>query len=215
MENKHFKQAIALVNVSQKQIEEIELGYDLCLSKMEIDDNLLIVIKNFLENLRSALEYSAQGLSEKYGTCKDKSKISFPYAKKSVPKEQFIAKKYIEKRIPGLSGSRPDIVNFIQSMQHFSDKRAEWFPVFMSLTNTNKHIEFVPHEKFEGVEMSFGGSSIVASGFSGTGTFPKDAKIKSWDAFLIKGVDWPMTGIEFLKHCQAAIYGVVNQLEKM
>ncbi len=36
---------------------------------------LLIEIKNFMENLRSALDYSAHGLFDKYGD-KKKSKIS-------------------------------------------------------------------------------------------------------------------------------------------
>jgi len=216
MEDKHFRQALALIKGSKKQLDDIEAMYRYCLNKKEIDDDLLVVIKNYLENLRSSLEYCAQGLNEKYGVCKDKSKVSFPYAKVMVTKEHFIKRKYIENRIPGITDSRPDIANYIESIQHFSDPRLKWFPAFMSLTNTNKHIELTPHEKFEGVEMKLpSGASIVAKSISGTGTVPRGTTTTQWDEFLIKGVDWPLTGIEFLRHCQGAISGVVQQMAKM
>jgi len=215
MENKHFRQALALVKGSQRQLDDIEILYKECLNKKGIDDDLLVVIKNFLENLRSSLEYSAQGLNEKYGVCEDKTKISFPYAKITVTKDQFMKRKYIENRIPGISKNRPDISAYIQAMQHFSGERLKWFPTFMSITNTNKHIELTPHEKFEGVEMKIGGSSIIAKSIGGNGVVLEGTTTVHWDAFLIKGVDWPMTGIEFLRHCQGAISAVVTQMEKM
>lgn len=206
--NKHFAQSIALIESSNELLVEIELLYARDLNKSEISDRLLIKIKSLLESLRSALEYCAQGLSEKYGTEKDKTRISFPYAKQSVTREQFMKSQYIEKKIPGLIKHRPDIEQFILSMQHFSDPRCQWFPQFMELTNKNKHIELTPHEKFEGIQVISGGLTIIAKSVTGNVT----GAVSRWDEFLIKGVDWPMTAIEFLRHSHRAISGVTRQL---
>lgn len=209
--NKHFSQALALTESTDELLSEIERLYVADLEKTEISDRLLIKIKSFLEGLRSALEYCAQGLAEKYGNEADKSKIAFPYARLSVTRDQFTSKKYIENKIPGLATKRPDIENYILSMQHFSDSRCKWFPQFMELTNKNKHIELTPHEKFEGVKVNIGGATIIAKGISGN----IHGDTSKWDAFLINGVDWPMTAIEFIQHCQRATSSVVKQLSTM
>ncbi len=60
-----------------------------------------------------------------------------------------------------------------------------------------------------------GGASIVAKSITGKGSVPDGTATYKWDDFIIKGVEWPMTGIEFLRHYHRALYSVVNQLEKM
>jgi len=209
--SKHFSQAISLIESTKEVLVEIEPLYLADLKRSEISDRLLIKIKSLLDSLRSALEYCAQGLEEKYGPEKDKTKISFPYAKLSVTKEQFTKNRYIENRIPGLTNSRPDIENYLLSMQHFSDPRCRWFPQFMELTNKNKHIELTPHDKFEGVKVVSGGLTIIAQGVGGN----IEGAISKWDEFLIDGVEWPMTAIEFIRHCQRAISDVTRQLSSM
>ncbi len=209
--NKHFLQALALIESTGGLLSDIESLYVADLEKTEASDRLLIKIKSFLEGLRSALDYCAQGLAEKYGDKADKTKVAFPYARLSVTRDEFIGKKYVDNKIPGLAAKRPDIQDFILSMQHFSDSRCRWFPQFMDLTNKNKHIELTPHEKFEGVRVNIGGATIIAKGISGN----IQGSISKWDAFLINGVDWPMTAIEFIRHCQRAIAITVKQLSTM
>jgi hypothetical protein len=210
--NKHFSQAILLTEGSGEVLREIEALYSLDLERSEISGKLLIKIKHFLESLRSALEYSAQGLAENHGDKVDKSKVAFPYAKLAVTEAEFKTKKYIANKIPGLTKKRPDIEKFILSMQHFSDPRCKWFPKFMELTNSNKHIELTPYTKFEGVQVQIGRATIIAKSISGVGSNEVQSK---WDAFLIDGIEWPMTAIEFLRHCQGAISSAVNQLAKL
>ena len=210
--NKNFSQALALIAVNQNLLKEIEVVYANDLSNQNISDELLIKIKNFLENLRSALEYCAQGLAKSYGENVNNRNVTFPYASLKVSKEKFINKNFIESKIPGLSKNSPKAVELILAMQHFSDPRCKWFPAFMELTNTNKHVELTPHEKFEGVKTQIGGATIIAEGINIKG---QPIKTKKWDAFLIKGVEWPMTAIEFIRHCQKALSGVVKQLSQM
>ena len=209
--SKHFSQANALVENAEEVLSEVERLYVEDLQRSHISDRLLVKIKTYLESLRSALEYCAQGLSERYGTEKDKSTISFPYAKLSVTQGYFTKNRFIENKIPGLAANRPDIEKYILSMQHFSDPRCRWFPQFMELTNKNKHIELTPHEKFEGVKVVSGSLTIIAQGVRGN----IEGEVSKWDAFLIEGVEWPMTAIEFIRHCHRAISVVTKQLSRM
>ena len=51
------------------------------LNEKEIKKSLLIEIKNLMENVRSSLDYCANGLFYKYGySKKDNVDIYFPYA---------------------------------------------------------------------------------------------------------------------------------------
>lgn len=231
---KYFEESVALVDYTDDQIIEIESLYNASLDKCELDTKLLIKYKNLLENLRSALDYCAHGLCEKYGTS-SKHNIYFPYASLDTTKSQF--NKRIEKNIPGLSKSRPDLVEFLENMQHFSREGAEWFPQFMHLTNKNKHVKLTPSSKMNGVSFTTEGLNIQASGITlgKTGailtdkgnvtsdqeiipgkevntTNNLDANAEKLTAFFIEGVATHMDALEFIKHSQRALTQVVRAL---
>ena len=105
---------------------------------------MLIKIKSTFEHLMSALDYVAQDLVLKYAPEK-KKKVYFPYAALDTSKEKFIKDKRIDKALPGLREQRPDLIDTIMSMQHFSREGARWFPEFMEINNINKHVHLVPH----------------------------------------------------------------------
>ena len=71
----YFQNAKELINHAMHSLCKIKQSYHDSLSEKIIKPPLLIEIKNFMENLRSALDYSAHGLFDKYGD-KKKSKIS-------------------------------------------------------------------------------------------------------------------------------------------
>ncbi len=48
MENLHFKQALVLVRGAERLLRDIEHDYKECLNRKEIDDDLLVAIKNLL-----------------------------------------------------------------------------------------------------------------------------------------------------------------------
>ena len=231
---KYFEESVALVDYTDDQIIEIESLYKSSLDKCELDTRLLIKYKNLLENLRSALDYCAHGLCEKFGTGA-KHNTYFPYASIDTTKSQF--NKRLEKNIPGLGKNRPDIVEFIRNMQHFSRKGAEWFPQFMLLTNKNKHVNLTPSSKMNGVSLTAEGLNIKACGITlgKTGkiitnngsvssnqeiipskavrtTGDLEANADKWTAFFIDGVTTHMDALEFIKHSQKALSQVVRAL---
>ncbi len=183
---------------------------------------------------RSALDYTAQGLVYKYSPENEK-KVYFPYASKETNKNKFIKEKRINKSLPGLSESRPDLVELIVSMQHFSSDGARWFPEFMDLNNKNKHLHLVAHELFKGISFEFKGNKIVSEGitiekdssietntgilngpltityknaheFNGYGIY----KVETYDAIYIDGYGYPMNSYEFINHCIKAISTVIQ-----
>lgn len=166
----YFEDARQLVEHSRERFPGIKSAYEASLSEQEIKPQLLIEIKNLMENLRSAMDFSAHGLFEKYGSSTSKSpRIYFPYAPLSQPEAEFRRLKRIDVCIPGLSGNRSDIVERIISFQHFSDELNQWLPVFMQLNNENKHQQLTPQIRKETKELkiSSGGASIsLGSGAS-------------------------------------------------
>jgi hypothetical protein len=159
----HFDDARELIKYARDRLPEIQSAYDRSLSDQEIKPQLLIEIKNFMENLRSALDFTAHGLFDKYGSSTSKSpKIYFPYATLNQLETEFRRSSRIDACIPGLSSSRPDITEKIISFQHFSAGQNKWLPIFMQLNNENKHQQLTPQTRKEAKElrMSSGRASI-------------------------------------------------------
>lgn len=152
--NEYFDDAISLVEYCEKSFERIKISYKESLSTKTIKRELLIEIKNFVENLRSALDYSAHGIYESYGDHKRTNpEIYFPYAWKTINAFEFSNKNLIEKKLPGVQANRPDIADKIILYQHFSSDENIWLPKFMELTNKNKHQKLTPQTNTEQKEM--------------------------------------------------------------
>lgn len=141
----YFDDAVALVNHVKDDLTKLVQSYDSSLQQRTIERGLLVDIKNLMENLRSALDYSAHGLFSKYGSStKPDPKIYFPYAALTQTQAAFQASKRIEACIPGLTASRPDIVVRLESYQHYASPTNKWLPLFMELNNENKHEKLTP-----------------------------------------------------------------------
>lgn len=159
----YFDDAKNLVKHAKNQFGKIKKVYEQSLHEKSIKPELLIKIKNLMENLRSALDFAAHGLFNKYGDqTKLNPKIYFPYATEGQSKSDFQNQNRIEKCIPGLSVSHPDIVKKIESYQHFSNPNNIWLPQFMDLCNENKHQQLTPQERKEvkQLKLTSGGTSI-------------------------------------------------------
>lgn len=154
--------AQSLVAECASALVGIRKEYDASLHDKNIHPALLIRIKNFMENLRSALDFIAHDLFDKYGAQSSQANIYFPYAWEGLDLAGFRQKQRIEKCIPGLSNNRPDIVAVIESYQHFSDSKNAWLPKFMELNNENKHQGLTPQIRKERKELrlSSGGTSM-------------------------------------------------------
>jgi hypothetical protein len=160
----YFDDANHLVQFAKDHYAGIEVAYKFSLSEKEIKPNLLIEIKNFMENLRSALDFTAHGLFQKYGSSSTLNpKIYFPYAYLSQSKEGFQKSRRVDVCIPGLSIKRPDVIEKIESYQHFTNPRNRWLPVFMDLNNENKHQQLTPQFRKEAKELRISSSGTSMS----------------------------------------------------
>ena len=122
-----FDDAKALVQHANEELPKIRKAYQESLSNKTIGAGLLVEIKNFFENLRSALDFTAHGVFEKHCAAKArKPKFYFPYALRKQARADFEKSGRIEACIPGLSTARPDIVTLLMEMQHFGSKGHRW-----------------------------------------------------------------------------------------
>lgn len=158
-----FDDAHELVRHAENQLSKIQASYNQSLHAKAVSQSFLIEIKNFFENLRSALDFTASGIFDLYGsTTKENPKIYFPYANANQTRPVFEKSGRIEACMPGLSKSRPDIVKLLLEMQHFGTRGYTWLPTFMELANENKHQRLTPQARKETKELriSGGGASI-------------------------------------------------------
>jgi hypothetical protein len=87
----YFDDANLLIQHARKHFAEIERAYSASLSEKAVKPTLLIEIKNFMENLRSSLDFTAHGIFQKYGISSSPSqKVYFPYASLNQSEEEFI-----------------------------------------------------------------------------------------------------------------------------
>jgi len=240
----YFDDAKKLVKHAENQFGEIKKVYEQSIHEKSIKPELLIEIKNLMENLRSALDFAAHGLFNKYGDqTKSKSKIYFPHATENQSKSDFQNQNRIEKCIPGLSVSRPDIVTKIESYQYFSDPSNIWLPKFMDLCNENKHQQLTPQERREvkQLKLTSGGTSIILGEGAfismGSGTQirmgrmiipggqkfnvnnppvtigPGTKEIITWISFHFSSNNQPV--IPFLKQCVDGIKKIIEELSEL
>lgn len=160
----YFNDAKELIEHSKQEFEKIKKTYEESLHVKQIKPTLLIEIKNFMENLRSALDFIAHGLFDKYGDqSRTNPKIYFPYAWQGLNQADFNARTIVDSKIPGLSASRPDIANKIEGYQYFSSPRNSWLPKFMDLNNENKHQRLTPQQRTEVKELNISSGNVSMS----------------------------------------------------
>jgi len=229
MNMSYFDDALELVKHAKNELNKVKKSYEQSLHKKSIEPKLLIEIKNLMENLRSALDFTAHGLFNKYGNSKKSNvNIYFPYATEGQSSADFQKQNRIERCIPGLSSSRPDIVAKIESYQHFSDPNNRWLPQFMDLNNENLKL------RSGGTSISVGqGASItVGSGarirvggmvIPGGQKFdvnnppatigPGTKEVITWVSSHFSSNNQPV--IPFLKQCINGIENIVKELSTL
>ena len=235
-----FDDANELANYAENTLPGIRAAYEESLHAKAISNNLRIEIKNFFENLRSALDFVARGIFDCYGSSKKaKSKTYFPYATADQTRSLFEQSGRIEACIPGLTASRPDIVQLLLEMQHFGSYGYTWLPAFMELTNENKHQRLTPQIRREikelrisggGASISLGqgasisvgrgasisiGGAVIRGGQSFDVNRPPHveggvAEVITWVSFHFESNDQPV--LPFLESAQKGISDIVKEL---
>ena len=119
------------------QWPQILQGYEEGLSKREVNPRTGVVIKNFCENLRSALDWLAEEIRDACGISSPR-KIYFPICS---TRADFDDK--MKHWFPGLDTHSPDVWRYLLSMQSFSPHGESWLTEFNDVNNENKHFDLV------------------------------------------------------------------------
>lgn len=149
----------ALFEHAQKQFAEIKTEYEGSLRAKSISAGLKIGIKNFCENLRSAMDYLAHEIYDVHcGGVNSKTRFYFPI----LPDRAQFADR-MKEWFHDLEKSSPKIWSYLESIQPYSGVNTQWLGLFNRLNNENKHDALVHQDRVETEEIrvtSDGGSRV-------------------------------------------------------
>lgn len=217
-----FSDIQAVIKKASDSLPSIEQQYLDCLKKEKIPDGLLVDIKDYLANLRTALDYLWHKIPNIHGDY-------FPVANS---KADFITK---------VSGVDTQIAATLESFQDYDPK--SWLRCFNLFRNKNVHLTLVPQKRTETqriVSTHAGGGSVswnpagvrFGSGVSINGapinpatqmpiSTPETTVTKEiWVDFLFDGTsistDFPagVSALPFLKQSLIKVQDIVSAVEQ-
>jgi hypothetical protein len=137
----------ALFTKTKMQLVDIRAEYKKSLDAQNISDLLKVDIKNFFENLRSVLDYSAHSIREKFcPSANPRNRFYFPI----LPDINSFTSQ-MNNWYPHLMNTCPDIYNYLESIQPFNSGN-EWLGHFNKVNNENKHGTLVEQTRHEEVK---------------------------------------------------------------
>ena len=226
-----FNDINAVLNKANDMLPKIEEEYQKCLKEEKIPDSLLVDIKDYLGNLRSALDYiwyKIPGVSDGY----------FPIANNLADFTARAAK--IDQQYSAL----------FEKYQDYNQN--SWIRCFSLFRNKNAHITLIPQKRIEtpslniehngvgirltggatiqmdrGASMSLGGAvipggQVISANSSGLIGDPRlNVKREIWVDFVFDGSsispDFPqgVSALPFLKKSLPAVFDIIKELEKI
>lgn len=132
----------ALLEEADNQLSEIRQLYLASAQARQVDPVVAIRVKNFLENLRSVLDYLAQEIRETCCGGRGPKTFYFPIFQK---KRDFDNK--VDKWYPQLGVRCPEVRQYLYDVQPLPHRGSSWRWLwhFNRLTNSGKHDNLVIH----------------------------------------------------------------------
>jgi hypothetical protein len=127
----------ALLGTAADQVAQIRSLYQQSLDAQAVDPRLPPLIKNALENQRSALDYLAERIYRKHGN-PGKAKAYYPVAKSSYHFPAWFAK-----NLPGVDKNAPHVRDVIRDRQWYRPG-FDWLRHLHDLTIEQKHRQLTP-----------------------------------------------------------------------
>ena len=152
--------AQALLGSARDALPKIEDLYNGSLAEKELDSQLLIQIKNLLENLRSALDYVARDVFERFCTPPEGGKtipVYFPILRRTATPQDF--SNFANGRFPGLRENARTLYDCLESYQVYKSPENEWLVQFNELCQENKHEHLSPQTRREEKQTQFSDKS--------------------------------------------------------
>lgn len=236
------EQVSDLIEHAENDLNSISADYNKGLKERAIPPALQIDIKNYMENLRSALDYMAHDIYEQQiashrattGQHEIKN-IYFPYGQ---TENDF--KSGVGSSLPDLYAVSQDLYDIIEEIQPYKTGD-NWLYEFCSTLNENKHDNLTPQTKEvkRGLNIDFGGggrikmppgASISGTGFIGSrtggihlqgdtisGDSPAERTTGDVNQTVIKWISFHFkdTNIEVLSLLNKALAGIKQLNEKV
>lgn len=216
----------AVISTAEEEFELIYREYNKSLRKHVIDPSLQVEIKNFCGNLRSALDYVAHDIREKYCPGAKRALFYFPITDSQASFESKTGEWF-----PGLSTNAGSLWKVLLDAQPFQSGMS-WLSKFNKLNNENKHGNLVPQSRKETTQHSVrtadGGKivwdpnktnfgSMTVGGIPITKPFSsepsRDSRLETsttvWVDFVFDGIDQSAMSL-----LQRSIYGVKEIIAK-
>jgi len=139
------KSIVALLEQAKKDLPIIEEQYKNALQQQHIPDSLKIAVKRFVGDIRSALDYIAHDVYDKYsGASKDERGVYFPID----PKPGMFVKN-ASKKFPNLDTSNPALFNYLVDLQPDKAPENKWLLDLNEVNNDSKHHDLTEQVKKE------------------------------------------------------------------
>lgn len=123
-----------IFSIAEKDFSAIGELYKKAIKQKKIDNLILVRIKNYLENLRSILDFLAHEICEKY--CTKEVVTYFPILRKTSSENDI--DNSINGRLPNLKENNIQMFEYLKSLQPTHENN-QWLQELNDLCNTNKH----------------------------------------------------------------------------
>ena len=152
----------AVLGVAGELLQEIQTEYDRSLSSKTVSPKLSVYIKNYLENLRSPLDYLASEICEKILSQTKAHKAYFPISCENT--KAFAV--HIDRNLPGLDTLHPSLYVVLEELQPYSSLGCKALPKLSKLVNENKHNQLSPQTRTErrGLTINFPSGARISMG---------------------------------------------------
>ena len=152
----------AVLEVADELLQQIQAEYDGSLSSKNVSPKLSVYIKNYLENLRSSLDYLVSEICEKILSQTKVHKAYFPISCENAK----AFKAHTDKNLPGLNQLHPSLYVALKEIQPYMPSGYKALPKLSKLVNENKHNQLSPQTRTEkrGLTIDFPGGSSISMG---------------------------------------------------
>lgn len=134
-----------LLNDSNKKFVIIKELFNISVRQKKLDNEVLIIIKQYLENLKTVLDYTAKKVFLKFCTSPKNIKVYFPILRKGASDLEI--SNTINHTFPNLNIENPFLYQYFFDIQPQKDVNNEWLQKLNDLCNLNKHNELSIQER--------------------------------------------------------------------
>lgn len=161
MSTQGFEGAKIRISAARSALDDVDKLYGASLGAKQISPELLVGVSQIIEHLRSALDYCAYELYERYGprpTTRPPVRVYFPVIRAGADWNSVLGK-----CIPGLCKNRPDLAAMLEGWQVTKTPDNQWLPDLASLAVESKHRQLIPQTRKTHKSLKLSGGSAAVS----------------------------------------------------